>query len=196
MGLYEFEKKSHYFGYRRGILEEAKMQSRADQSWRLNHSWLYYWVIKLGLSYSQDIHVANKFPWWLYFFQFYYCIFQTFSEKNLLFSCPVVSDSLRPHGVQHTRPPCPSPSPKVCPSSCPLHWWCHPTILSSDPLFSFCLQSFPASNFFSFCIRWPKYWSFSFTISPSNGYSGLISLKIDWFERILKLQHNCTHFTR
>ena len=46
----------------------------------------------------------------------------------LLFSHPVVSDSLRPHGLQHARPPCPSPSPEVCPSSCPLHRWCHPAI--------------------------------------------------------------------
>ena len=53
----------------------------------------------------------------------------------LLFSCPVVSNSLRPHGLQHARPPCPSPSPGVHPSSCPLHQWCHPAISSSDTLF-------------------------------------------------------------
>ena len=51
----------------------------------------------------------------------------------LLFSCQGVSDSLQPHGLQHTRPPCPSPSPGVCPSSCPLNQWCHPTISSSVP---------------------------------------------------------------
>ena len=67
-------------------------------------------------------------------------------EINLLLFChPVVSDSLRPHGLQHTRPPCPSPSPGVCPSSCPVHHWCHPAISFSDALF-FCLQSFPASG--------------------------------------------------
>ena len=66
----------------------------------------------------------------------------------LLFSRPVVSDSLQPHGLQHTRPPCPSPSPEVCPSLCPLHQWCHPTILSSDALFYFCPQSFPESGAF------------------------------------------------
>ena len=64
----------------------------------------------------------------------------------LLFSPPVMSDSLRHHGLQHTRPPCPSPSPEVCPMSCPLHWWCHPAILSFDTLFSFCPQSFSASG--------------------------------------------------
>ena len=63
-----------------------------------------------------------------------------------LFSCSVVSDSLWPCGLQHARPPCPSLSPGVCPSSCPLNQWCPPTISSSVTLFSFCLQSFPASG--------------------------------------------------
>ena len=66
----------------------------------------------------------------------------------VLFSHPVMSDSLWPHGLQHTRPPCPSPSPGVCPSSCSLHRWCHPAISSSDALFSFCLQSFLAWGIF------------------------------------------------
>ena len=66
----------------------------------------------------------------------------------LLFSLPVMSDSLQPHGLQNIRPSCPSPSPEVCPSSCPLHQWCHPAISSSDTLFSFCPQSFPASGTF------------------------------------------------
>ena len=65
-----------------------------------------------------------------------------------LFSCPVVSNSLRPQGLQHARLPCPSSSPEVCPSLCPLLLWCHPAISSSDALFSFCLQSFPASGTF------------------------------------------------
>ena len=66
----------------------------------------------------------------------------------LLFSHPVVSDSLQPHGLQQARPPCPSPSPEVCPSSCSLLGWCHPAISSSDTLFSFCPHSFPASGTF------------------------------------------------
>ena len=66
----------------------------------------------------------------------------------LLFSCSVISDSLRPHGLQHTRLPCPSPSPGACSNSCPLSWWCHPTILSSVVPFYSCLQSFPASGSF------------------------------------------------
>ena len=66
----------------------------------------------------------------------------------LLFSHLAMSDSLQLHGLQHTSPPCPSPSPGVCPNSCSLYQWCHPTISSSDALFSFCPWSFPASGTF------------------------------------------------
>ena len=178
----------------------------------------------------------------------------------LLFSHPVVSDSLRSPWLQHPRLPCPSPSPGVGPSSSPLHQWCHPAISSSYALFSFFPQSllksvtFPMSQLFAsvqftsvaqscpvLCdpmdcstsgfpvphrllefvqvhvhwvgdsiqpshplsspsppasgfpntrvfsnesalhIRWPKYWSFSFSISPSK-FSGLISFRFDWFD--------------
>ena len=60
-----------------------------------------------------------------------------------------MSDSLQPHGLQHARPPCSSLSPRVCSNSCPLSWWCYLTILSAATLFSFCLQSFPASGSFA-----------------------------------------------
>ena len=82
------------------------------------------------------------------------------------------------HGLQHARPPCPSPFPGACSNSCPSSRRCHPTISSSAIPFSSCRQSFPASGSL-LCIRWPKYWSFSFCISPSNEYSGLISFRID-----------------
>ena len=102
----------------------------------------------------------------------------------LLFSRPVMSDSLRPHGLQHARPPCPSASPGVCLSSCWLHRWCCPAISSSDALFS-CPQLFPSIRDFSskstVRIRWPKYCSCSFNISPSSEYSGLISFRTVWF---------------
>ena len=97
-----------------------------------------------------------------------------------------MSDSLWPQGLQHTRPPCPSPSPRVYSNSCPQSWWCHPTI-SSSVIHFFCLQPFqpfPASGSFpvsAIHIRWPKCWSLSFSISPLNEYSGLISFRIDWF---------------
>ena len=95
----------------------------------------------------------------------------------------VVSGSLRPHELQHTRPPCPSPAPGVHSNSCPSSPWCHPAISSSVVPFSSGPQSFPASVFSNestLCIRWPKYWSFSFNISPCNEHPGLISFRMDW----------------
>jgi len=67
------------------------------------------------------------------------CIF-----PSIQFSPSVVSNSLRPHGLQHARPPCPSPTPRACSNLCPFSWWCHPTFSSSVSLFSSHLQSFPA----------------------------------------------------
>ena len=67
---------------------------------------------------------------------------------SIQFSLSVMSNSLRPQGVQHTRLPCPSPTPRACSNSCPLSWWCHPTISSSLVPFSSCLQSFPAPGSF------------------------------------------------
>ena len=83
------------------------------------------------------------------------------------------ADSLWPHGLQHARLSCPSPSPGACSNSFPLNGWCHPTISSCHP--PFLLPSvFPSirvfSNELALCIRWPKYWSFSFSISPSNEF--------------------------
>ena len=100
-----------------------------------------------------------------------------------LFSCPVISDSLQPHGLQHTRHPCP-PSPRILPKfmfialvmlfSHLILWRPLLLLLSNFPsIRDFCNES-------SLLIRWPKFWSFS--ISPSSEYSGLISLKIDWFD--------------
>ena len=102
-----------------------------------------------------------------------------------------MSNSLRPHGLQHTRLPCPSPTARVCSNSCPLNRWCHPTISSSVIPFSSRLQSFPAPGSFPvsqfFASGGQKDWSFSFSISPSNEYSGLISFRIDWFD-LLEVQ--------
>ena len=122
------------------------------------------------------------------------------SDQINQISRSVVSNSLRPHESQHTRPPCPSPTPGVHSNSCPSSRWCHPTISSSKPLLLLPLI-FPSirvfSNKWALHIRWPKYWSFSFSISPSNEYSRLISFRIDWFDlltiqRTLKnlLQHH------
>ena len=91
----------------------------------------------------------------------------------------------RPRGLHNARLPCSSLSPRVCSNSCPLSQWCY-QITSSSAIFFFCFQSFPASGFFSselaLCIRWLKYWSFSFSISPSNEYSELISFRMNWLD--------------
>ena len=108
-------------------------------------------------------------------------------RKNIIssvqFSRSVVSDSLQPCESQHARPPCPSPTPGIHSDSCPSSQWCHPDISPSVVPFSFCPQSFPASVFSNestLRMRWPKYWSFSFSITPSKEHPGLISFRIDW----------------
>ena len=133
------------------------------------------------------------------------------SDDNLLFSYSVASNYLWPHGLQHPRP-CPSLSPGVCSNSHPLSQWCHPTISSCHsllllpsifPIFNLpnkiksvtvsivspciCHEVMgPSIRVFSsksaLHIRWPKYWSFSLSISLSNEYSGLIYFRMDWFD--------------
>ena len=93
-------------------------------------------------------------------------------------SVPVTSDSLWPHGLLHTRLPCPSLSPGVCSNSCPLSWWCYPIISSSATHFSSCPQSFPASGSF------PISWLFTF-----------ISFRIDWFD-LLAVQGTLRNLVR
>ena len=105
---------------------------------------------------------------------------------SVQFSHSVLSDSLRPHGLQHARPPCPSPMPRVYSNSCPLSWWCHSTVSSSVVPFSSCPQSlpvsgsFPMSQLLASCGQ--SIGSFSFSISPSNEHPGLISLRMDWLD--------------
>ena len=95
----------------------------------------------------------------------------------LLFSCSV----MQPHGLQHARPTCPLPTSGAYSNSYPLSRWCHPTI-SSSVIPKSHLQSFLTSGSFPVLhIRWSKYWSFSFSISPSSEYSGPISFRMDWF---------------
>ena len=95
-----------------------------------------------------------------------------------------MSDSLQLHELQHARPPCPSPTPGVYSNSClsvmPSNHLilCHPLLLLPSV--------FPSIRVFSsesvLWVRWPKYWSFSFNVSPSNDYSGLISFRMDWLD--------------
>ena len=105
--------------------------------------------------------------------------------SSVQFSHSVVSNSLRPHESQHARPPCPSPTPGVHSNSRPSSHSCHPAISSSVVPFSSCPQSLPESVFSNestLRVRWPKYWSFSFSISPSNEHPGLISFRMDWLD--------------
>ena len=107
-----------------------------------------------------------------------------------------VSDSLRPHGPQHARPPCPSPTPRACSNSCPWSQWCHPTISSSVIPFSSCLQSFPASGSFPVSQFFASGGqstgaSASTSVLPMNiqdwfplGFTGLISLQSKRLSRI------------
>ena len=97
----------------------------------------------------------------------------------------VMSDSLGPHKPQHARPPCPSPTPGVHSNSCPLSRWYHPAISPSVVPFS----SYPNPsqhqsllNESTLHMRWPKYWSFSFSIIPSKEHPGLISFRMDWLD--------------
>ena len=100
-------------------------------------------------------------------------------KDPVLFIRSVVSNSLWPHGLQHARLPCPSPSLGACSNSCPLSQWCHLVSLSSPfpPAFDLS-QHQGLFRWSALHIRWPKYGS----ISPSNEYSGLISSRIDWFD--------------
>ena len=99
--------------------------------------------------------------------------------ESVQFSRSVVSDSLRPRGPQHARPPCPSPTPRAYSNSCPSSDATQP---SHPPLLP--PSIFPSIRVFSnesvLHIRWPEYWSFSLSISPSSEYSGLISFRMDW----------------
>ena len=128
------------------------------------------------------------------------CFHDAVCINSAQFSHSVVSDFLQPYEPQHSRSPGPSPTPGVHPNPCPLSRWGHPIISSSVIPFSSYPQSFPASGSFLMSLLFvsrAKYWSFSFSISPSNEYSGLISFRTDWFDplavqRTLKslLQHH------
>ena len=117
--------------------------------------------------------------------------------SSVQFNHSVVSDSLRPHESQHARPPSPSPTPRVHSDSRPSSQWCHPAITSIESVMPsshlilccplFLLPPIPPSirvfsNESTLCMKWPKYLSFSFSISPSKEHSGLISFRMDWLD--------------
>ena len=163
------------------------------------YHYLWFWKKMMLLMYITNLVKCRKkislYRIWFHFIRI----------SSVQFSRSVMSDSLQPHGLQHTRLPCPSPSSGVCPNSCPLSQWCHPAISSFVVPFS-CPQSLhlilgcpllllppipPSIRVFSnestLRMRWPKYWNFSFNISPSTENSGLISFRMDWLD-ILAVQ--------
>ena len=114
-------------------------------------------------------------------------------ELSVQFSHSVMSDSLWPHELHHARPLCPSPTPGVHPNSYASSWWCHPANSSSRPLLllppiSPSIRVF--SNESALHMRWPKYWSFSLSISPSSEHPGLVSFRMDWLD-LLAVQQTC-----
>ena len=112
----------------------------------------------------------------------YSCVACVSLSVSVQFSHSVVSDSLWPHGLQHARPACPSPTPRACSNSCPLSRWCLPSnhLILCRPLLL--LPSVLASGSFQMSQLFTKYWSFSFNISPSNEHPGLISFRMDWLD--------------
>ena len=167
------------------------------------HSLLYGWVIFhcvfVQLLYPFIFQQRSRLLLCLQWTLQYMCFFQLLFSQGV---CPVVgllghqirsdqisrsvvSDSLQPHESQHARPPCPSPTPGVLWDLCPSSQRCHPAISSSVIPFSSCPQSLPASVFSNestLRMRWPKYWSFGFSIIPSKEHRGLISFRMDWLD--------------
>ena len=148
---------------------------------------MIYNVIVSAVQQSESAICIHNFPLFWISFPFrspqhwleFPVLYRRFSLVQ--FICSVVSESLRPHGLQHARPPCPSPTPRVYSNSCPLSQWHHPSISPSVIPFSSFLQFFPASGSFP-SHQVAKYCSFNFSISPSNEYSGLISFSMDWLD--------------
>ena len=101
------------------------------------------------------------------------------------FSHSVLTDSLQPHGVQHARLPCSSPTPRDCSNSCPLSQWCQPNISSSVIPFPPAFNPSEHQGLFKWVSsshQVAKYWSFTFSTTPPTEYSGQISFRIDWFD--------------
>ena len=104
---------------------------------------------------------------------------------SVQFSCSVVSNSLWRHELQHTRPPCPSPTPGVHSNSCPSSQWCHPTVSSSVVPFSCCLQSFPGSGSFPISQLFPSGGQSIGSSASVSEYPWLTSFRIDWFDLLV-----------
>ena len=117
-----------------------------------------------------------------------YSYISIWRKNSVQFSLSVMSNSLWPHGLHHARPPYPSSTPRIYPNSCPLSWYAiqpsHPLSSPSPPALNLSQHQGPFKESAP-CIRWPKYWSFSFNISPSNEHPRLISFRMDWLDLLV-----------
>ena len=143
--------------------------------WRSNSAFFISWLLA-GYSLTFNFFICKM---WI----FHYILEESENFiSSIQFSCSVMSNSLQPHGLQHARLLCPSPTPGACSNSCPSNRWCHPP---SHPRSSPSPPTFkrPSIRVFSnesvLHIRWSKYWSFSFSTGPSNESWELISFRID-----------------
>ena len=184
---YPFSSGSSQPRNRTGGLLHCRWIFLPTELWRnILHSTLFLaWFLFLPTELWRNILYST-----LFLARFLFCILfhslPPLSFSLIQFSHSVMSNSLWPHGLQHARTPCPSPTPQACSDSCPLSRWCpsnhlilcHPLLLLPS--------IFPSIRVFSndsaLNIKWPKYSSFSFSISPSNEYSGLISFRVNWFD--------------
>ena len=156
-------------GLRELVMDREAMGSqRVGDNWATELNWTMFSTITLATTLF-----PNKFTFWG-------------SEALVQFSHSVMSDSLRPHGLQHARPPCPSTTPRVYSNSCPLSQWCNPTISSFVITFSSCLQSFPASGSFQMS---QLFTSGGQSIGVSASASVLPMNIQDWFPLGLKEQY-------
>ena len=179
----EFHGQRNLVGYSLWGCKESDMTDQLTHTHRDTHN------VSVYFGYRQDAQPSTAI-------QLFFCalsnikhyilemlVIQIGIEGRSLGCCSsvaVLSDTLRSHGLQHTRLPCPSLSPGVCPNSSPLSWWCHPTISSSvDPLFALNLSQHQCLlQWVSSLHQALKYQSFILSISPSNEYSGLIFFRI------------------
>ena len=149
------------------ILKKIFFQFYLLQKWGIGLNYLahYFWKWKppLIFDFRSEICLSGNFELKVIFLHLSKTSTTFHSAVSLLFSCPVVSDTMWPLGLQHARLLCPLPSPRACSDSCPLSRWCHPTISSSVVPFLLLPSVFPSIRVFSdvsaLHIRWPKYWS-------------------------------------
>ena len=146
LAIWEYFSLSSYFStycyYIKRILRNCLLGSQ--KRYKHTHSFVLLWYTHTTLN--------SEFVWIKIYYCYHIILLKQLSialySSSVQFSYSVVSDSLWPHGLQHPRPPCPSPNPGAYSNSCPLIQWCHPTISSSVTPFSSCFQSFPASGSF------------------------------------------------